>query len=72
MNLITGHNLIQPKAIDAPLEFTMDADLVARTRVGLIVMKAKRDALEIVPERGEGVINASDIGLSLADLEDAA
>jgi hypothetical protein len=50
MNLITGHNLIQPKAIDAPLEFTFgagDAELLARcdAAVNSIRKQHEKDAL---------------------------
>ena len=35
MPLITGHNLIQQKAADAPLEFTQDAEILARCQAAV-------------------------------------
>lgn len=72
MKLITGHNLIQPSEPSAPLEFNPDPNMVGKFRVGLAVMVAKRDGLKVQNDEPHGVINASDIGLNLADLEDAA
>ncbi|MDQ7996098.1 MAG: hypothetical protein AAGC76_09615 [Luteibacter sp.] len=68
--LITGHDHFQPKAIDAPLEFINDPNMVGKVRVGLAVMVAKRDA--ITPGKSDephGVINASDLGIDFRDLE---
>lgn len=50
MNLITGHDLIQPKAIDAPLEFTFgdgDAELLARCDAAVSKLRSQhtKDAL---------------------------
>lgn len=44
MKLITGHTLIQPKAIDAPLEFNLtpgDAELVATCAAAVDALRAK-------------------------------
>lgn len=76
MNLsttITGHNLIQPSAADAPLDFNVDPNLVGKFRAGLAVMVAKRDNIQPAKaDEPQGVYSASDLGLTLQDLEDAA
>jgi hypothetical protein len=44
MNLITGHNLLQPSAPDAPLEFIFspgDAELVAAAASGIDALRLK-------------------------------
>jgi len=44
MNLITGHNLIQPAPIDAPLEFNPDPDLVDKCREALAERSRQHNA----------------------------
>ncbi len=67
---ITGHNLIQPSAPDAPLEFNNDADMVGKMRAGLAVMVAKRDGMKPAKtDEPTGVFSASDLGIDYRDLE---
>lgn len=53
MKLITGHNLVQPKPADAPLEFTFevgDAELLARCGSAVDGIRAKREEDALVTE----------------------
>lgn len=53
MNLITGHNLIQPKAIDAPLEFSFDAgdaELLARCDAAVSKIRSQHEKDAVTKE----------------------
>jgi hypothetical protein len=52
-NYITGHNLIQPAAIDAPLEMNLgpaDAELIATCQSAVDAIKAKHTARSVESE----------------------
>lgn len=67
---ITGHDLLQPIADRAPLEFTNDPNLVGKMRAGLAVMVAKRDGMKpSKTDEPQGVYSASDLGIDFRDLE---
>jgi hypothetical protein len=51
--VITGHNLLQPAAIDAPLDMTFsasDAELLARCASAVDAIKAKHTARSVESE----------------------
>lgn len=58
MNLITGHNLIQPTPADAPLEFDLtpgDAELVAKCANAIDALRMK-NAVESAEAAARGAL----------------
>jgi hypothetical protein len=69
---ITGYNLIQPKAIDAPLAMNLgdeDAETIRKCREAVEAIAAERVKVAAKNDEPHGVYSASDLGIDFLDLE---